>query len=65
MSEELHSSLLNELRRTSTATSLEPTLILERDSLGKKSLFFFFFFFTFFRSVAFGEAASQSRRRGE
>ncbi len=42
---ELHSSLFNELRRTPTAT-LEPTLTLERDSLG--SIFFFFFFFFFF-----------------
>ncbi len=32
--DELHNVLLNELRRTATATSLEPTIILERDSLG-------------------------------
>jgi hypothetical protein len=33
-SDELHSSLLSELKKKSTVTELQPTLILERDSLG-------------------------------
>ncbi len=42
--DELHNVLLNELRRTATATTLEPTLILERDSLGAALVPRFFLF---------------------
>ena len=44
----LHTSMLSELRKKGSAIDLQPTLILERDSLGTHATLAFLALFLFF-----------------